>query len=213
MENKTSVKGMSMSAVYIAKIGLLSSIATIVMMFQVPIWFAPSFYKFDLSDTVVLIGGFALNPMAVVYIQLIKNLLNLLIDGTTTAGIGELSNFIMGVSLALPPALIYHKNKSFKNAIIGLVVGTFLICLTGGLLNLYILIPTYAKVYGMPIESLVGMGTAVNSNITNLNQLILFATIPFNLLKATLNSIATIFLYKRLSKALMMKNDESIIEE
>lgn len=195
----------SMSTAYVAKIGLLAALASIVMIFQIPMWFAPSFYKLDLSDTVVLIGGFALNPMAVVYIQLIKIGLNFLIDGTVTAGVGELANFLMGVSLAFPAAYIYHKNKSFQSAIIGLAVGTVAICVTGCVLNLYFLIPAYSKGYGIPIDALVGMGTAVNSNITSLNELILFATLPFNFVKATLNGAATLILYKKLSKALFIK--------
>lgn len=203
--NITTQKTTTMPIVYIAKIGLLSAIAAIVMIFQVPLWFAPSFYKLDLSDTVVLIGGFALNPIATVYIQTIKIFLNFLIDGTATAGIGELANFLMGISFAFPASYIYHKNKSIKSAVIGLLVGTVSICISGCLLNLYLLIPAYSKGYGL--DALIGMGTAVNPKITDLNQLILFATLPFNLVKAIVNSIVTLILYKRLSKALKIKDD------
>lgn len=205
MNNEVLTKRNVMSTAYIAKIGLLAALASIVMIFQIPLWFAPSFYKLDLSDTVVLIAGFALNPMAVVYIQFVKICMNFLIDGTTTAGVGELANLIMGISLSYPAAYIYHKKKSLKSAIIGLVAGTIAICITGSLLNLYFLIPAYSKAYGMPMEALVSMGTAVNSNITSLNQLILFATLPFNFVKAIINSAATLILYKKLSKVLMIK--------
>lgn len=206
MENNViSTKKTSMSTVYLAKIGLLGAISTIIMIFQIPLPFAPSFYKLDLSDTVALIGGFALNPMAVVYIQMIKIFLNFLIDGTTTGGVGELANFIMGVAFCYTATFVYHKNKSFKFAIIGLLLGTIAITISGGFLNLYLLIPAYSKAYGMPIDALVGMGTAINPNITDLNGLILMATIPFNIVKGIVNSIATIILYKKLSKALMIK--------
>ncbi len=199
-------KNSSMSTVYLAKIGLLAAISAIVMIFQIPLWFAPSFYKLDLSDTVALIGGFALNPMAVVYIQLVKIILNFLIDGTVTGGVGELANFIMGVSFCFTASYIYHRNKTLKSAIIGMICGTIAICITGGLLNLYFLIPAYSVAYDIPMDALIGMGTAVNPNITDLNGLILFATIPFNFVKAFINSIATIILYKKLSKVLMIKN-------
>lgn len=204
-KNVVSTKKTSMSTVYMAKIGLLGAVSAIIMIFQLPLPFAPSFYKLDLSDTISLIGGFALNPMAVVYIQMVKILLNFLIDGTSTGGVGEFANFLMGVSLCYTATFIYHKNKSFKFAVIGLVFGTIAIVITGGLLNLYLLIPAYSKAYGIPIDALVGMGTAVNPNITDLNGLILMATVPFNIVKGIVNSIATILLYKKLSKALMIK--------
>lgn len=206
MEITNTNKKTNMSTVYVAKVGLLAALAAIVMVFQIPLWFAPSFYQVDLSDTVVLIGGFALNPMAVVYIQMIKIFLNFLIDGTVTAGVGELANFIMGVALAFPAAMIYHRNKSMKSAMIGLAVGTVAITIAGALLNLYFLIPAYSTAFGMPIDALVGMGTALNPNITSLNELILLATVPFNLVKASINSAATLMLYKKLSTVLMLKN-------
>lgn len=208
MENNNTItkKNTTMSTVYIAKVGLLSALATIVMLLQIPVWFAPSFYKLDLSDTIALIGGFALNPIAVVYIQLIKIFLNFLIEGTATGGVGELANFLMGVSFCFTAASIYHCKKSLKTAIIGLVAGTVAICISGGLLNLYLLIPAYSAAYGLPMEALIGMGTAVNPAITDLNGLILFATIPFNFFKGLINSIATLILYKKLSQVLMIKN-------
>ena len=86
---------------YIAKIGVLSAVAAILMLFEFPLWFAPGFYKLDLSETVILIGGFALGPVAGVLIELLKNLLNLLIkfalaiakvggsDNTLSAAFGD----------------------------------------------------------------------------------------------------------------------------
>lgn len=205
VDTSTKTTKTTMSTAYVAKIGLLASLSAITMIFQIPLWFAPSFYQVDLSDTIVLIGGFALNPIAVVYIQMVKIFLNLLFDGTTTGGVGELANFIMGVSLAFPASYIYHKNKSIKSAVIGLAVGTVGICITGALLNCYLLLPVYAKVFGMPIDALVAMGTAVNPNITGLTQFILLAVVPFNIVKAVINSIVTIMLYKKLSTVLMLK--------
>ena len=66
-------------------------------------------------------------------------------------------------------------------------------------MNAYLLLPTYATVYHMPIEDLVGMGTAVNKNITNLTTFVFFAVVPFNLLKGIAVSTITILLYKHVS--------------
>ena len=186
----------------ITRIAILSAIATVLMALKIPLWFAPSFYKFDISEVVVLIGAFALGPAAGVVIELLKVLLNLLIDGTVTAGVGEFSNFIMGCSFFLPAAIIYRFKKSMFNAIIGMIVGIVSLTVVSSLLNYYLMLPLYANVFGMPMETLIGMGTKINPSITDLRSFILIAVVPFNLLKGLLSSIVTFLLYKRISPIL-----------
>ncbi len=186
----------------IAQIGVLTAIATVLMLFEFPLWFAPGFYKIDLSDVPILIGSFAIGPLAGLIMELIKNLLNLMINGTTTGGIGELSNFVIGCALVLPSALIYKRQKTKKGAVIGLVAGTVCLILAGSLLNAYVLLPVYAKVFHMPMDALVAMGTAINPNIKSLPAFILFAVAPFNLLKGVLASVLTLLIYKKVSPIL-----------
>lgn len=190
----------------ITMIGVLSGISVVLMLFQLPVWFAPDFYKIDLSEVPILIGAFALGPIAGVLMELIKNLLNLAIDGTTTSFIGEIANFIMGCAFVVPSAIIYKRKKSLKSAMIGLTVGILCLVLAGSLLNAYVLLPVYAKVYGAPIDAFVKMGTAVNSGITSLSTLVLFAVAPFNLLKGAINVLLTILLYKRISPIIKKQN-------
>jgi riboflavin transporter len=188
-----------LSARGITVIALLSALATVLMFIEIPLWFAPSFYKIDLSEVPVLIGTFALGPVAGVLIELIKNLLHIVLKGTESAFVGELANFILGCSLVIPSSLIYLRTKTKKSAMIGLAVGTLCFILGGCILNAYLLLPTYAKLFNMPIDALVAMGTAVNPNITSLNGFIFMAVAPFNLLKGVLVSIVTILLYKQVS--------------
>ena len=183
----------------ITLIGLLSAISVVLMLFEVPLWFAPSFYKIDFSEVPILIGAFALGPIVGVIIEIVKNLLNLVIDGTTTAFVGEFANLVIGCALVVPSAIIYKRKKSLKSAIIGLIVGTISLIAIGSILNAYVLLPVYAKAYGMPIDSLVQMGTAVNPNIDSLSTFILYAVAPFNLLKGVITSVLTLLLYKRIS--------------
>ena len=187
---------------YIAKVGVLSAIAALLMLFEIPLWFAPSFYELDLSELPILIGGFALGPLAAVLMELIKNLLNLLINGTSTAFVGEFANFVTGCALVLPATLIYKYNKTRKGAIVGLAVGALSLVAAGAAINYFVLIPAFSSMYGLPIEAIVAMGTKVNAAITDLPTLIVFAVMPFNLLKAVICSLLTMLLYKRLSKIL-----------
>lgn len=196
------MKSTKISTHYITKIGILSAIAVVLMLFDVALPFAPSFYKIDLSEVVVLLGSFSMGPVAGIIIEALKILLNLLINGTDTAAIGELANFLIGVSLILPASLIYHRRKSFKTAIVGMAVGTICMTIFGSAMNYFVLIPVYSYFYGMPLEALINMGTALNSNITDLKTLVLFAAVPFNLLKGVISSAIVLLTYKKLSPIL-----------
>lgn len=183
----------------LVKVGMLGAVATVLMLFEIPLWFAPGFYKLDFSEVVVLIGGFALGPVAGIMIELVKVLLNLIINGTETAGIGEMANFIIGCSLIVPASVIYLKHKDRKHAIIGMIIGTLCMATVGSLLNAYLLLPVYAKAFYMPIDALVAIGTAVNPSINSLSDFVLMAVAPFNILKGAVTGLITIAIYKKLS--------------
>ena len=181
----------------LVQIGMLSAIAVVLMMFDIPLPFAPTFYKIDLSE--VPVGCFAMGPMAGVLVELVKILLNLVLTGTQTAGVGEIANFIIGCSFCVPAGLIYRRNRTRKSALIGMVTGTVLMIVIGCFVNAFVLLPTYAAAFGMPIDALVGMGTAVNSHITSLSTFVMFAVAPFNLVKGIVVSLIVFLIYKKIS--------------
>ena len=187
-----------------AQIGMLSAIAVVLMLFEIPLPFAPAFYEIDLSEVPVLIGCFAMGPLAGAAIEFLKILLNFAINGTTTAGVGEIANFLIGCSLVVPAALIYRWKRTRTGAIIGMITGTVFMTVVGCFLNAFVLLPTYAVAFGMPIDGLVQMGTAVNSAITSLTTFVLFAVAPFNLLKGTLVSLIVFLIYKKISPVFKM---------
>jgi len=178
---------------------LLGAMAVVLMLFEVPLWFAPSFYELDFSEVPVLIGAFALGPVAGAVIEMIKILANLVITGTDTVGVGELANFLIGCSFVVPAAIVYYRKKTFKNAVIGMIVGTASMVVLGGFMNAFVLLPAYAYFFNMPVDVLIGMGTKVNPSIKNMSTFIFFAVIPFNLLKGVAVSLITLLVYKRIS--------------
>ena len=202
--NTTANTQKKLNTKMIAQIGMLGAIAVVLMLFEIPLPFAPSFYEIDFSEVPVLIGCFSMGPMAGVFIELIKIILNLCINGSMTAGVGELANFVIGCALVLPAAFIYKRKKTKKGAIIGLVTGTLFMTISGCFINAYVMLPTYAKAFGMPIEALVEMGSAVNASITDLFTFVMFAVVPFNLLKGVLVSIIVLLIYKKISPILKM---------
>lgn len=193
--SKTSIR-------YMARIAVLTAIASVLMLLEMPLWFAPGFYKLDISEAVILMGGFAMGPGAAILIEFLKNLINILLNGTTTAYIGELANFITGCSFVVPAALIYKYHKNKKGALISMVVGSLSLMLIGSLLNYFVLIPAFSQFYNLPIENIISMGAAVNPLVSDLKSLVVCAVAPFNLVKGIVCSTLAMFLYKRVSKIL-----------
>lgn len=187
-------------------ISMLGTISFLLMLLEIPLWFAPPFYEIDFSEVAVLVGGFAYGPLAAIMIESIKIILNLIFTGTITMGVGELGNFLIGLSFVLPAVFIYRRNKTRKNAIIGLLVGTISLSIFGAVLNGFLLLPAYAYFMSLPIEAFIGMGSAANSLVNNMFTLILFAVVPFNLLKGILTSIVVILIYKRVSVLIKAKD-------
>lgn len=187
----------------VVEIGMLGAIATVLMIFEFPLPFiAPPFYEMDFSEVPVLVGAFALGPMAGATIELIKILINLLITGTQTAFVGEIGNYIIGCSFIIPAAVIYKKHKTKKTAVIAMILGTICMTVLGCFLNAYVLLPTYATAFGMSIEAIVDFGHSINPNINNILTFVALAVAPFNLLKGVLISAVTLLIYKHISPIL-----------
>lgn len=189
----------------LAQIGMLGAISVVLMLFEIPLPFAPAFYEIDFSEVPVLVGCFAMGPVAGAMIELIKILLNFAINGTLTAGVGELANFLLGCSFVVPAGIIYRKIHTRKGAIIGMVTGTVLMTIFGCFLNAFVLLPAYGKAFSMPMEALVAMGTAVNSHITSLFTFVAFAIVPFNILKGVIDSLIVFLIYKKIRPVFRMQ--------
>lgn len=205
-ETNVTVKQTHRSGVrMIVQIGMLAALALILMFFEIPLPFAPSFYEIDFSEVPVLIGCFTMGPMAGAAVELVKILLALVLKGTTTAGVGEIANFIIGCSFCVPAGLLYKRNRTRRNALLGMATGTILMTVIGCVVNAFILLPVYSAAFGMPLEALVEMGTAVNGHITDLMTFVILAVAPFNLLKGILVSLLVFLIYKKISPIFKMR--------
>ncbi len=184
---------------------MLSSIATVLMLVEIPLPFiAPPFYELDFSEVPVLIGAFSMGPMAGVVIEAVKILINLIINGTSTGGVGEIANFIIGCSLVVPAALIYKRKKTKGNAILSMAIGTVTMAVLGVFINAYIMIPIYSAF--MPLEQIIQMGKDIVPFINDTLTFCLFCVAPFNIIKGVLVSVVTTFIYKPLSRVIHPRN-------
>ncbi len=194
---------------YISYTAIFACMAGVLMLVEIPLFFAPGFYKLDLSEMPILICTFYLGPVAGVAAELVKVLVKLLLKGTTTAFVGDFANFAVGCSFVLPASVIYHARPGRRTALVGMAAGTLAMTVFGSLFNAVYLLPKFAELYGIPMETIVSMGTAVNGSITDAATLVLFAVVPFNLLKGIVVSALTFVLYKRISP-ILHKNDAKL---
>lgn len=191
---------------YVSIVGICAAIATVLHMLDFPLLFlAPEFYKVDFSELPVLLCGFYLGPTATVACEGVKIILKLLFKGTSTAFVGDFANFVVGCSLVLPATVIYHAHKSKHSAIIGLVVGSLTMSIFGSAFNAIYLLPKFAQLYGIPLETIVGMGTKINGSIHNVTTFVMLCVAPLNLLKSSVVSVLTMLLYKRVARPLFGK--------
>jgi len=199
VDRKKNYTGRILTTKKIAVIGLFSAISAILMLFEIPLPFAPSFYKLDFSELPVLIVTFAFGPVAGVLTEFVKIILKLLFKSTTTAFVGELANFAVGCSFILPASFIYLEKKTRKRAIISCIAGTLSMTVFGSVFNAVYLLPKFAAMYGMPLDKIVEMAAKINPAVTSVSGIVLFAVVPLNLLKGGLVSLLTMLLYKKLS--------------
>lgn len=186
----------------IAFIGLMGAVSAILMLFRFPIPFMPPFMSFDLSGLMEMLGGFMFGPTAAVCIIIVKILLQLVMQGSFSLGTGELQNFILSCSYVLPALIVYGRNKSRKRAAAGMACSTVLVSVVAVFTNLYLIIPFYVKLFGMTMDDIIGMCSAVNPAMKNAMTMALFGILPFNLIKYGVTSVVTFIIYKRLSRVI-----------
>jgi riboflavin transporter FmnP len=182
----------------LAILAILTAMAAVLMALEVSLPLMPPFLKFDFSELPVLIGAFAFGPVSAIMIELVKNLIHLPLS--TTAGVGQLANFVTGVFFAGSAGLVYRFFKTRKGAVLSLVVGTLVMTFGTSLFNYFVLLRLYVILAGFPMEAIIGMAAKVNPKVADKETLIIWAFIPFNLFKGTVISILTLLIYKPISK-------------
>ena len=187
-------------------IGICSALAAVLHMLDFPLPFiAPGFYKLDFSQLPVLLCGFYLGPSASVACEGVKILLKLLLKGTSTAFVGDFANFVVGCSFVLPATIWYQTHKNKHSAIMGLILGTLVMTTLGTAFNAVYLLPKFSQLFGLPLDTIIAMGGAINPVISNVPTFVTLAVAPLNLIKGAAVSLLTLLLYKRVAKPLFSK--------
>lgn len=188
---KLNVRKLALTAV-------LGAVATVLMFISFSVPIMPSFIKLDLSELPALIASFAFGPVSGMAVCFIKNLVNL--PFTTTSGVGELCNFLLGAAFVLPAGLLYQMVKGRRGALVGSFIGAAAMALLSLPINYFVTYPFYAVF--MPMEAILGMYKAINPAVENLFQALLWFNVPFTFVKGLLSVAITFAVYKKISPIL-----------
>ena len=186
--NKTGIRKIAVTAI-------LAAMSSVLMFINFSIPIMPSFIKVDFSELPALVASFTMGPIYGVLVCLIKNLVNLF--QTSTMGIGELSNFILGSIFVFSAGLIYKHRKNRKSALLGAVIGSSLMACIGLFTNYFLVYPIYENF--MPLEAIVGMYKAIYPGVKDLFHALLIFNVPFTFLKGMANTLITFLIYKKIS--------------
>ena len=174
---------------------LLAAVATALMFFSFNVPLMPSFIKLDLSELPALIAAFSMGPLSGAAVCLVKNLVNVMF--TTTGGVGELSNFLLGCFFVVPAGLIYKYHNGRMGALIGSLVGAAAMALLSVFTNYFVVYPIYTKFLSM--EAIMGMYQLINPHVETLWQALWIFNVPFTFIKGLLSVVITFLIYKRIS--------------
>ncbi|MBU3803176.1 MAG: ECF transporter S component [Candidatus Cellulosilyticum pullistercoris] len=173
----------------LVKMGILSALAFVLMrVLEIPLPIFPAFLKIDFGDVPAVIAALIINPFAGVVVVVIKNLLALF--NSSTGGVGEIANVVVGISFVLPIGLCTYKNSRLKNVVIGMVIGVICMIISGMITNALITMPLFGE------EACIGAGAALNPRIVDKWTFLLYVIAPFNLLKGVLVSSVGIIIVK-----------------
>ena len=192
-ENLVSTRTITMTA-------LLAAISYVLAFFEFPVPWSPSFARMDLSDLPALIGAFAFGPVTGVMIELIKNILQLL--STSTGGIGELANFLIGTSYVMAAGFKHKKTK--KTAIWACVISSIVMGIAAAIVNYFILLPLFETF--MPLDQLIASFGEFLPFIETKLDVVLFNALPFNILKGLVIGAITMMIDKKLTPILKGEN-------
>lgn len=180
---------------------MLGAVASVLMFISVNVPLMPSFIKLDLSELPALIASFALGPISGVAVCLIKNLVNLFFS--TTGGVGELSNFLLGAVFVFVAGMFYKYMGERKGALVGSLCGAAAMAVISVFTNYFVVYPVYTAF--MPMDTILSMYQAINPNVENLWQALLWFNMPFTFIKGLLSVVITFLVYKKLSPFLKGK--------
>ena len=179
---------------YFMVIVSLASVGFMFQIFEFPVpGVLPAYLKMDISDFSELLGSFAMGPVAGVCIVVLRNLMH--VSLSQTAGIGEVSNGLAGLTFAIPAGLIYKYNRTKRGMVIAALTASVVMTICSFPLNKFIIYPMYETI--IPKEHFMLVFQEILPWVKNLDQCLVIFCMPLSLVKGLCSSVIALLVYKK----------------
>ncbi len=179
---------------------LFGALGFVLMLLEFPLPIIPSFVKFDFSELPALIVSFVYGPLYGISVCLLKNILHLFV--TTSSGVGEVSNFILGAIFVGTAGVIYKYRKNRKYAFLGSLLGALVMAIISIPSNYFIVYPAFSVLYGLPMPAIIGLYQKILPSVDGLFEALVIFNLPFNFAKGIIDAAICFLIYKKLSPIL-----------
>ena len=184
-QGKMNARELSFKSItYLTKVSMFSALAVVLLYIEFPLLPAVPHLKLNVSDVPSLLASFMFGPITGTVVNAVKIGVCLLLRGTSTGFVGDLSNLVSGTLYTVIAGVIYLLRKNKVGAIIALSVSSAVFCVAMWFCNQWFLLPMFG------IKEMSAM------------MPMLWWTLLFNVIKTVLTCLLTFFIYKPLSKAL-----------
>ncbi|MFJ5715693.1 ECF transporter S component [Neobacillus sp. NPDC093127] len=164
-------------------IGMLSSIAYLLMLLNFPLPPFQGFLLIDFSDIPALIATLLFGPIAGILVEFFKNVLNYIAAGSQTGiPVGHIANFLAGILFILPTYYVYNKIKTRKGMTLALILGTTTMAVMMSVLNYLFILPAYTALLDFP----------------DMRNYVVPGILPFNIIKGVIMSFVFMLLFTRM---------------
>lgn len=176
---------------------ILLGLAFVLSYFEFAIIPGNTWLKLDFSAVPILVAALAFGPYYGIVLTGLLQVLIIMIQGTTTGGVGQIANFIMLGSFIFVISMIYKRNKNTKSLIIGMIAGTIVLIASGFLANKFILLPLYINAF---------FGGKFPDGEAGYNAYLYTAVPLFNLIKGVTLSAISVLVYSKLGSFLVKES-------
>ncbi|WP_102028503.1 ECF transporter S component [Salirhabdus sp. Marseille-P4669] len=168
-------------------LAILSTISFLLMFLNFPLPFLPPYLKIDFSDVPAIMATFIFSPIAGIIVEGLKNGLHLIYTGVSDP-IGVAANFLAGVMFVVPVGILYHKFKTVKSVVSGLIASTVVMAIGMSVLNYFVVLPAYAWFVEAPDMALPAVKLST----------VFIGILPFNAIKGIVVALLLVPLFIKL---------------
>lgn len=190
-----------MKKIKLIKISMFAVVSYVASLVKVPLFFFAPMYKLDFGESVILLSSFFMGPFYGICVAILKEVINILLRGTRTLFLSEITDFFISSILAFSCSFYLKKTDySLKNIFIGSFLGTIVRVTCSCILNYYLIIPIFSNMFSLPVNKIISSAAKFIPFVKDLFSFILYVVAPFNTVKSMFSCVVAVFVYRKLNK-------------